>query len=56
MVTRKEWGKAGNRPKQQVLPHLLRAYDSLYIVWDEEAFKALSYCQRTSTQVADKKQ
>ena len=34
---------------------LLCAYDGLCIVWDEEAFHAYSYSQRTSTQEADKK-
>lgn len=53
-----EWGEAGNKcwvGKSNSCCTYSYAHDWLYIVWDEEAFKALSCSQRTSNQVADNK-
>lgn len=48
-------GREHCRQKRQVLLYQICVHACLYVVWDEESFKARSCFQRTSKQVADNK-
>lgn len=47
-------GRECCRQKPQGLLYQIRVYACLYVLWDEESFKAHSCFQRTSKQVTDK--